>query len=447
MKMSSTNVLIYHCWLCSEEFKDKLGILKHIKANHKDRPELIDIEKKMKVPLCLECGSTQSCEHKQDTVTEANEQDEEDDDVDDPNTVSKPRLINCVTCTKSFTVPDSLHKHRMIEHPTEKAFQCIFCPNVYSERTELVAHKLIHSGNRPYICTICGNRFPKCSDLKRHSIIHTRLKPFHCAQCDKCFTQKSSLEKHAKIHAKHSGGHPCLLCGLVFNELTQLIDHSQSNHADISFCCKICGKMYSEERHLVHHEKNHSMVKPYACSYCDRRFSIESLLIKHEEKMHTSKKDIICDVCGKVFKRMDNLNRHKVSHTGVKSHICPHCGISFTEKGSLTRHIKAQHDLIRPHTCQTCGRSFTRKTLLRKHVDRCHGVKQPAADVEDKTLYFKCKLCNKHLRISGKRQHIKLHKMKGENYDDDIVDDDTKDNDVSLEDKLDQYSHLQLPFY
>ncbi|KAH9499415.1 hypothetical protein Btru_003405, partial [Bulinus truncatus] len=407
---------------------------------HKDRQELTDLDKKMKVPVCLECGSSEPCEHRK-AVSKNTDLEEQDEDDDDSVKVSKPRMISCVTCNKAFTFPDSLHKHRMAEHPTENPFQCTFCPEVYLERTQLVAHKLVHTGARPYICTQCGNRFPKCSDLKRHSVIHTRQKPYHCARCNKNFTQKSSLEKHAKIHAKHVGGHPCLLCGLVFHELIQLNEHTQSTHGDVSFRCKICGKMYMEERHLLQHEKNHYMIKPYSCNFCDRRFSLHPLLIKHEERIHKTKKDIICDICGKVFKRMDNLNRHKISHTGVKSHKCDHCGLSFTEKGSLTRHIKAQHDQLRPHSCHLCGRNFTRKTLVRKHIERCHETKRNSEDFEDKSLYFKCTLCNKHLRISGKRQHIKLHKLKGELWED--MNEDIKDTDVNLEDTVDEISNVE----
>ncbi|XP_059179729.1 zinc finger protein 501-like isoform X2 [Physella acuta] len=418
-------VVVYRCWICGDEFTEKLGILKHLKKFH-NKPELDGIEKKMRIPICLTCGSAETCEHTEGENRDNKIQQQMDEESDDDgDKVSKPRMINCLTCHKVFTLLDTLHQHRQTEHPSEKTFQCNFCPTLFGDRTSLVIHKRDHTGSRPYICTQCGHRFPKSSDLKRHSIIHLGQKPYQCAKCDKTFTQKSSLEKHARIHAKHDGGHPCLLCGLVFKQLSELSDHAVSAHTDVNYKCKTCGKMYVEQRHLLQHEKNHFVVKPYACSFCDRRFSFHPMLVKHEERIHKSRRELACDICNKVFKRTENLNRHKLSHSGVRNHKCTICGLSFTEKGSLTRHTKSQHDQLRPHVCHICGRGFTRKILVRKHIERCHDNKK-GEELKEKSQYFKCKLCDKLLRRSGLRHHVKLHRQRGDRWEGVLMDDEVE---------------------
>ncbi|CAG5116304.1 unnamed protein product [Candidula unifasciata] len=418
---SQTSVvfLVYRCWMCSEEFFDKLSILRHLKSKHVDRTELKGIEKRMKTPICLTCGSAEPCEHlskdnpqSEDTVDE----DEDIGDEEDSSCTSRPRVIACVTCAAPFTDPVSLREHRRKDHPLDKSYQCSYCTSTFMKHSHLVVHTRIHTGTRPFICEECGNRFPKSSDLKRHQRVHSGEKPYRCALCNQSFTQKCSLEKHAKIHAKHIGGYPCLMCGLVFTDTDTLGEHTQLTHTEVSWKCKLCGKFFAEERHMILHEKCHQTIKAFSCNFCPKSFATRVLLLKHEETIHASNKEIKCEECGKQFKRRENLTRHVLSHTGIKNHRCEVCGMAFTEKGSLTRHTKSQHDLLRPHVCYVCQRSFTRRILLRKHIDRLHSNKE--VDVNSQNVaYFRCKLCQKLLKRSGISQHMKHHRTKGDTWE------------------------------
>lgn len=412
------SLVVFHCWLCSVEFVDKISIVRHLNEWHKDRPEVHNLDRLMKVPLCMECGVQGPCEH----------QDGERHEEDEGGTayMCRPRFLTCRTCPEQFLNAEAVRLHRAKEHPEEPSHQCIYCQEAFLDHPSLVTHNRIHLGGRPYICTTCGNRFSKISDLKRHERIHSGEKPFKCMQCYQTFTQKSSLEKHAKIHAKRSGHLACLLCGLLFEEKDGLMAHAQEMHKGNNFICGICGKMYTEERYLILHEKTHDSdnLKPFPCTFCDRRFSMQHLLQKHEKKMHISKREIKCHLCHKTFKRNENLTRHMLSHSGVKNFQCSECGVGFTEKGSLTRHFKAQHQQIRPHSCPICRRAFTRKSLVRKHVERFH-VQKARELVSQRGKFFRCRLCLKLLRKTGKRQHERHHRSKGDVWD------------GSLEEKLD----------
>ncbi|GFR87971.1 zinc finger protein 768 [Elysia marginata] len=380
------SLVVYHCWICSVEFIDKVSIIRHLKEWHKDRPEVHHLDRLMKVPVCMECGVQGPCEH----------QDGERHEEDDGATayMCRPRFLICISCPETFLNAEAVRLHRSKAHPDEPSHQCTYCPEAFFDHPSLVNHNRIHLGGRPYICTTCGNRFSKISDLKRHERIHSGEKPFKCMQCHQTFTQKSSLEKHARIHARRSGHLACLLCGLLFKEKEALREHAQEMHKGNNFICGVCGKMYTEERYLILHERTHDSdnSKPFACKYCDRRFTQQHLLSKHEKKMHLSKREIKCHLCNKVFKRNENLTRHM---------------------GSLTRHFKAQHQQLRPHTCPICRRAFTRKSLLRKHVERFH-VQKARELVSQRGKFFRCKLCLKLLRKTGKRQHERHHRSKGD---------------------------------
>ncbi|XP_005103940.1 zinc finger protein 543 isoform X2 [Aplysia californica] len=363
-------VLVYHCWICQDEFLDKWSIVLHLKAAHRDRVELRGIELKMRSPLCLDCGATEPCEHR--PFPEEDSLDWDDVNMGDGAVPEEDLAWPCASCSQSFLSQKLLQKHRAEQHEGGKNFQCSFCPSKFVSHSHLVAHARIHTGFRPHPCSVCGNRFARRSDLERHSRTHTGEKPFRCVECGRTFSQRTSLEKHARIHARRSGALACEQCGLVVHSSAELAQHSATEHSERKFTCNTCGKTFSAQHYLQLHTRTHTMAKTYACSFCPKKFSFHALLVKHEDRVHKNQADIKCEQCGRTFKRRENLNRHMRSHTGEKSFQCPACGQAFTEKGSMKRHYQSQHEQIKPHDCPACEKSFSRKFLLSKHLQRYH---------------------------------------------------------------------------
>ena len=63
----------------------------------------------------------------------------------------------------------------------------------------------------------------------------------------------------------------------------------------------------------------------YQCTYCGKRFISQSKLKIHE-MIHTGERPFKCEICGKCFNQLVNLNKHlkyhDTIHKGVKLFQC-----------------------------------------------------------------------------------------------------------------------------
>ena len=58
-------------------------------------------------------------------------------------------------------------KHSRIKH------SCIICGQLFQNRSALLIHERIHTGEKPYECDSCKKIFTRSSHLVRHKRIHT----------------------------------------------------------------------------------------------------------------------------------------------------------------------------------------------------------------------------------------------------------------------------------
>ena len=86
--------------------------------------------------------------------------------------------------------------------------------------------------------------------------------------------------------------------------------------------------------------------------------------------VHTKEKACPCDVCGRKFRTVSELNMHKKLHAN-EEHVCDICGFRCGLKKVLDRHMVV-HDEVKHFQCSECHYSCRRLMDLRKHVASMH---------------------------------------------------------------------------
>ncbi|XP_067169995.1 zinc finger protein 692 [Apteryx mantelli] len=136
-----------------------------------------------------------------------------------------------------------------------------------------------------------------------------------------------------------------------------------------------CGKIFSNRQYLNHHKKyQHVHQKTFTCSEpsCGKSFNFKKHLKEHE-KLHSDKRDYICEFCARSFRTSSNLIIHRRIHTGEKPLQCEICGFTCRQKASLNWHMKKHDaDAFYQFPCDLCGKKFEKKDNVAAHKSKSH---------------------------------------------------------------------------
>lgn len=86
------------------------------------------------------------------------------------------RDFTCHLCGKGFYRPDALKKHISCYHHNIKAFHCKICNKMF--KGHLPQHKRTHKHIKKHGCSTCGATFSQRSQLVVHQRIHSGERPY-----------------------------------------------------------------------------------------------------------------------------------------------------------------------------------------------------------------------------------------------------------------------------
>lgn len=135
---------------------------------------------------------------------------------------------------------------------------------------------------------------------------------------------------------------------------------------------QLCSKEFqyaaSLRAHLARHKQQSSQRAAVAVPTVEQSSDakVESDLDDKNLSPHT-KREFVCDICGKTLPKLYSLRIHMLNHTGVRPHSCKVCGKTFTHKHSLKMH-RALHDVSKQFQCEFCKKSFVSKRSMEEHT-------------------------------------------------------------------------------
>ncbi|CAL8266813.1 unnamed protein product [Merluccius merluccius] len=428
---------VYRCSLCSKVFQNSSNLNRHIRS-HGD-----------KLYKCDECDKLFS---RKESLKQH---------ISYKHSKNVPDLeykYICNMCDKSFRLENALRFHNC--RTDDKTFQCDICSRFFSTNSNLSKHKKKH-GEKLYSCQICNKMFYRKDVMQEHHRRHGvapkhmkreelevsgeegtkyRKEPSPCPICGKVFSCRSNMNKHLLTHGDKK--YTCEICGRKFFRVDVLRDHIHVHFKDIAlmdeqerqgfikkigisaddsddsdedededdsehhkYNCKKCQLSFAKGREYLKHIMEQHKERGYGCAICNRRFALKAtynahLVIHREQLPDPAVQKYIhpCEICGRIFNSIGNLERHKIIHTGVKSHSCDQCSKSFARKDMLKEHLRV-HDDIRDFLCAECGKGMKTKHALRHHMKLHKGIKE-----------YECKECNrKFAQKVNMLKHYKRH--------------------------------------
>lgn len=109
----------------------------------------------------------------------------------------------------------------------------------------------------PHDCPDCKKKFKFASSLIAHRVIHTGERPHRCNDCGRCFSFRQSLDRHRHTH-KTGRKYNCVICGETFHSLSARTEHKQTHMDDGVYTCHQCSKKFNWELALARHLKTHT---------------------------------------------------------------------------------------------------------------------------------------------------------------------------------------------
>ncbi|XP_032427137.1 zinc finger and BTB domain-containing protein 11 [Xiphophorus hellerii] len=267
-----------------------------------------------------------------------------------------------------------------------------------------------NAGSEEHTCSECGMSFQRRYSLIMHTLKHEKARAYKCSLCSKEFQYAASLQAHLARHkqqrSQRASSVPKALAELGPAERaeSELDDKAAvaAAYTRREFVCDICGKTLPKLYSLRIHMLTHTGVRPHTCKVCGKTFAHKHSLKMHRV-LHDVTKQFQCEYCKKTFVSKRSMEEHTSLHTGESKYLCNTCGATFHRASALSKHLKKHQPRpeVRPFSCSHCEKSFYEAKDLQQHMNKHMGLKP-----------FQCQVCGKC--YSWKKDwysHVKSHSV------------------------------------
>jgi len=252
-----------------------------------------------------------------------------------------------------------------------------------------------------FLCLTCRNLFPSEDAVQQHylhSCVASGQQPpasptpvahptLDSQECQHCGHHAWDMAAHEKLHSTSVPGVlKCLSFGckkLSFSSSALLKNHMLDHKSQLKEYCQVCGRYFTGLWQLNIHRRQHTELLQFACDVpgCNYIGDVASDLQKHERLKHGNTA-FKCNYCSREFRQLIHLKWHISNHMTEKPGVykCAHrrcAAMTFTSIDKMTNHFKDKHRQSEDLLCNVCGRSFTNSDTLATHkMQHAHNQKQ-----------------------------------------------------------------------
>lgn len=281
------------------------------------------------------------------------------------------------------------------------------------------------------------------SGVRTESEIKIEVEPFCDIEINELAEENSNTASDlTDNNIENSLGYKDLATKAVQNTLPT----NEINQTSKRFQCKFCGKLLSTLHRLdTHYERYHCSNNSQSCKNCNQSFPSVSLLESHmklctseptnraRNHPHEPEVKFICDICGWVEMKYDQLKEHintmhvvrrESRQTGkrnkyIRSHphrpksnfSCDICQKFLSSYYSIQSHMRAKHSnktKVR-FTCPKCQKTYMKEDRLQKHMSISHRESLDGK-IRKHELKHMCAICGRFFNHRPKMvAHEKTH--------------------------------------
>lgn len=235
--------------------------------------------------------------------------------------------------------------------------------------------------NTMYCCSHCGKMLPWNADLVKHMETHLPDKPGE---------RPSDVTKTGIVQTTNDGRYLCSICGRHFTNLIALQSHIKNIHSmdisdyELNYKESEGVMLTAEEIKEIEKQIQENLRFTGCYSVLKNASKQNKKALKGEDK---EKPIYQCEVCAKVVKRKENLERHRKLHLTV--HRCDICQKTFKQRNHLETHKQIKHASEGGESlsqtifvCEepNCGKYFNKKFNLLRHQELHNKSKDTSND-------------------------------------------------------------------